>query len=74
MLDEALGLEPQQTSVNHGHDQQPSVGEPAETRRLILDRADRLRRPVQIDRQHAVVVLVGEPELPVAPTRTFGKH
>jgi hypothetical protein len=70
---EAGRIEPQQAAVGHRDDEQPPIGEPAEARRTSGNFDDRLAATSEIHREHAVVVHVRDPQLPVPPARAFEK-
>ncbi len=70
----AVGFEPHQAAVDHGDDEEPAVGQPAQPRRLLRHLDDRLGRAVDAHGDDPLVVLVGEPESAIVPAGTFGEH
>ena len=70
--DRAVGRPPQDAVVAHRDDEQRSVRQPAEARRLALDGHDLARRaPSGVDRDHAVAVEVRHPPAALVPARAL---
>ena len=51
----------------HRHDEQAAVGQPAQSRRAVVELDDRLGATVGVDRAHGVAGHVGDPQPPVTP-------
>ena len=56
----ARGVDTQELSIAHRHDEQAPIGQPAEPGRIVGDAGDRLPLPGSVDGQHALRVHVGE--------------
>ena len=70
--DLAVGLDPEEALGLHGDDQEATVGQPAQTGRLVvLDADDRRRIAIEGGGDHPVVVHVAEPEPTVVPPGSF---
>ena len=72
LAERPVGLDAQHLLRLHRHHEQPAVGQPPQTARMIVDLEDDLpfTGTFAVDRDHrdAVLVEVGEPEPAVVPT------
>ena len=71
--DERVTVEAHDLAVDHRHHEHASVGEPAETARLVRYRDDGLGVPEFVDGDDALIVHVGEVQAVVVPPRSFGE-
>ena len=72
-LELAVVLEAVDPLVAHGDDEHPTVGQPAETRRLPGHRADALALALGVDGEHRALEEVGVPEAVLVPARPFAE-
>jgi len=72
-LGQTRPVQAQQAPVDHRHDQQTTVGQPAQPRRLTRHFHHGFRHAIQSHAQHAVRVEVRKPERAVVPARRFGE-
>ena len=71
--DGAVGLASHHAAIEHRHEQQPSVGEPAEARRTTVPFDLDTTLVIVADRRDRALVEVAEPQTSEVPTRAFAE-